>query len=235
MRDCPRQYTRLPTCAVAIRRCCCALALLATALCTVAATAQHQLTLAPMSDIEAGDEFHARLRLSTSEVTGVDLVNPTVELTFPLSGTADDFEMFETSLAIADGIQSFDLTFSTGGSTEALGLLYVDDISVALRTMGPLLAGDFNNDLSVDAADYVAWRKSDGTQVGYETWRNHFGKTAGSKVLASAALPEPASGWLLMLGTAVASWIGQRRRQLSPCGAAKTWRARVPAWHAKRR
>lgn len=63
--------------------------------------------------------------------------------------------------------------------------------------------GDFNNDGTVDAADYVAWRKNDGTQVGYDAWRAHFGTSLGSGAGAmgsastserlSAAIPEPAS------------------------------------------
>ena len=35
----------------------------------------------------------------------------------------------------------------------------------------PSLPGDFNNDGTVDAADYVVWRKTDGTQTGYNAWR----------------------------------------------------------------
>jgi hypothetical protein len=37
------------------------------------------------------------------------------------------------------------------------------------------VAGDFNEDGAVDAADYVVWRKSDGTQKSYEAWRANFG------------------------------------------------------------
>ena len=38
------------------------------------------------------------------------------------------------------------------------------------------LPGDYNNDGTVDAADYVVWRKNDGTQGGYDTWRANFGQ-----------------------------------------------------------
>jgi hypothetical protein len=57
------------------------------------------------------------------------------------------------------------------------------------------IPGDYNNDGKVDAADYVVWRKTDGTPVGYNTWRTNFGRTsgAGSGALADAAVPEPAS------------------------------------------
>jgi hypothetical protein len=42
------------------------------------------------------------------------------------------------------------------------------------------IAGDFNTDGTVDSADYVVWRKTGGTQDGYNLWRAHYGQTAGS-------------------------------------------------------
>jgi formylglycine-generating enzyme required for sulfatase activity len=63
----------------------------------------------------------------------------------------------------------------------------------------PGLAGDFNNDGRVDAADYVVWRKSgiNGEQ-GYSDWRANFGRTASSGAVVTASfgidtVPEPAS------------------------------------------
>jgi hypothetical protein len=44
----------------------------------------------------------------------------------------------------------------------------------------PELEGDYNGDNSVDAADYVWWRKNDGDNpAGYNTWRANFGRTGG--------------------------------------------------------
>jgi hypothetical protein len=64
--------------------------------------------------------------------------------------------------------------------------------------------GDFNHDGTVDAADYVVWRKTDSTPAGYNTWRTHFGQTfgSGSAGSANATLPEPTTLALLMLVTA---------------------------------
>jgi subtilisin family serine protease len=47
---------------------------------------------------------------------------------------------------------------------------------------GPPLSapGDFNGDGSVNAADYVVWRKTDGSPEGYDEWRANFGNTLGS-------------------------------------------------------
>jgi hypothetical protein len=77
------------------------------------------------------------------------------------------------------------------------------------------LPGDFNGDGSVNAADYVVWRKGLGTAYtpnDYNFWRAHFGQTAGSGAGASAngAVPEPATLVLMMF--AAAGWSLRRRR-----------------------
>jgi hypothetical protein len=67
--------------------------------------------------------------------------------------------------------------------------------------------GDFNSDGMVDAADYVVWRKNDGTdnrlpndnalgtpirEAHYELWRSRFGKGAGAgSSIDRSAVPEP--------------------------------------------
>jgi probable HAF family extracellular repeat protein len=73
----------------------------------------------------------------------------------------------------------------------------------------PQLAGDFNDDGIVDAADYVVWRKGLGTthtQNDYDTWRANFGKTVGSgAALPSAepvpAIPEPSTALVVFVGS----------------------------------
>jgi hypothetical protein len=74
------------------------------------------------------------------------------------------------------------------------------------------LPGDFNFNRTVDAADYVVWRKTDGTPAGYNAWRTHFGQTAGSGSGSSAntAVPEPATVVLLILPAS--GWCLRRRR-----------------------
>jgi pimeloyl-ACP methyl ester carboxylesterase len=75
------------------------------------------------------------------------------------------------------------------------------------------LPGDFSGDGFVDAADYVVWRHGLGTSYthdDYDLWRASFGQTAGSGAAGyalgasaaplSAAVPEPTSALLLMLG-----------------------------------
>jgi hypothetical protein len=80
------------------------------------------------------------------------------------------------------------------------------------------LAGDFNGDGSVDAADYSVWRKGLGTiytQNDYNVWRSHFGQMAGSGSALpsadplSAAVPEPAT--LILMILAAAGWSPRQR------------------------
>ena len=92
----------------------------------------------------------------------------------------------------------------------------------------PGLAGDYNSNGVVDAADYVMWRKNAGTSnalpnnliggtIGmaqYNQWRANFGNTApgtGSSTgaMANAAVPEPAT--LLLIFTAAGCYLRRGR------------------------
>lgn len=73
--------------------------------------------------------------------------------------------------------------------------------------VAPGLTGDHNQDGTVDAADYVAWRKSNiGGPGGYDDWFENFGDSASAG--NGGAVPEPTAAVLLLLG-AVA--MGMRR------------------------
>jgi hypothetical protein len=77
------------------------------------------------------------------------------------------------------------------------------------------LAGDYNGNGVVDAADYVAWRNSPasfgGDPAGYNTWRSNFGNHSGSgsSLGSSVAVPEPTVGALLLFACGL---FGVRRR-----------------------
>jgi hypothetical protein len=88
------------------------------------------------------------------------------------------------------------------------------------------MPGDYNDDDIVNAADYVVWRKRLGQTVAagtsadgdgngvigqpdLEVWRAAFGNTAGGTG-SRAAVPEPATGLLLLLG--IGYRISGRRR-----------------------
>jgi T5SS/PEP-CTERM-associated repeat protein len=84
--------------------------------------------------------------------------------------------------------------------------------TVFLNVVAAALAGDFNSNGVVDAADYVVWRKTNGTQAAYDTWRSHFGQTAGggSGVSANATTPEPATVVTIFTAAILAMSVRQR-------------------------
>jgi parallel beta-helix repeat protein len=62
--------------------------------------------------------------------------------------------------------------------------------------------GDFNSDGSVNAADFVAWRKTDGTPLVYQQWREYFGNGGGG---GGIAVPEPSAAILFCVGMEIAA------------------------------
>jgi PEP-CTERM motif len=127
----------------------------------------------------------------------------------------------------ANGSLKFAGTFSelSWTAAPAVGNTLNDGIRLQF-SVGPELAGDYNNNGIVDAADYTLWRKNNNTAVtlpndstpgtsagDYDVWRAHFGRTNGNGAGAiaessSAPVPEPATLGLLYL--AVAGWCLRR-------------------------
>lgn len=127
---------------------------------------------------------------------------------------------------------SFEILFADGGIGGAFAHELLPDLGslLAMRTyyganavtlaVVPALAGDYNGNGTVDAADYVVWRKTlgqtgaglaaDGTgqaggpdgvvdQLDYDFWRSHFGQTTGGGASVHAAVPEPTALVLMIL------------------------------------
>jgi fibronectin-binding autotransporter adhesin len=117
------------------------------------------------------------------------------------------------ALFLGGVLQASGLTY---GSTSSSALIQSDEYFTSGGLVSVGLLGDFNNDHSVDAADYVVWQKSPityGGSPGYDLWRANFGNTspaAGSgSSLDGAMIPEPSSLALLMLG--VVALVGRHR------------------------
>jgi hypothetical protein len=80
--------------------------------------------------------------------------------------------------------------------------LAIDGISLGLG-----IPGDLNRDGSVDAADYVMWRKADNSQWSMSNFRKHFGVSTRSG--SAATVPEPTS---CLLWAMVAVYLTKARR-----------------------
>jgi hypothetical protein len=72
---------------------------------------------------------------------------------------------------------------------------------------------DFNNNEIHDAADYVVWRKTDGSLPNYNGWRQHFGEVvaSGSGGGADGTVPEPGAIAVVAVGM-LCIWTRRRRR-----------------------
>lgn len=137
----------------------------------------------------------------------------------------DDWDTQLTAVINADGTISFDgfwgdYELTVDGVTYDLTLSKGDLVYAIVAA-----PGDYNGDGSVDAADYSVWRdtfgsstdlRADGNGDGviddadYGVWKTLFGTTYSSGVGSFAAVPEPASAVLLLVG--VLSLACRRRR-----------------------
>ena len=110
------------------------------------------------------------------------------------------------------------LTWWNANGGDPMPQAYYDAVANAFAASSqyPMLVGDYNNDGTVNSADYVVWRDSLGTNnalpndpIGgtvnsaqYDQWRANFGKTTGSGGLSGvqAGVPEPGSILLFVMG-----------------------------------
>jgi hypothetical protein len=107
---------------------------------------------------------------------------------------------------IVDSIEGMFITGGNGQLTEA----WADDFYVEIVGDIPAVTGDYNENGTVDAADYTRWRDNLGTDnvlpndniggtidvLHYTQWNDNFGSTGGGS--AGAAVPEPATFGLIL-------------------------------------
>jgi hypothetical protein len=120
-----------------------------------------------------------------------------------LSGTFSNAAPLER-LAAIDGRGSFLVHYGLDSSFDPNEIVLTDF----------LLAGDYNDDGVVDAADFTVWRDTDGSPEGYAAWQANFGLSygMGSSLPENAAVPEPSVCGLL-LAVAFAAGLGTCRRR----------------------
>ena len=176
------------------------------------------------SDNAAGkgaDEWFYNLALSqfnTSTMTtvSVPLSMFTRNMTATTLGPPVGFDNFGDGSLSNFGLYEFGGLIPAGGGLLKLEMEYME---IRLPVIG--LAGDFNNNGTVDAADYALWRDNSGnaslpndngltTQSDrYNLWRSNFGKMSAGSGSALAAVPEPATA---VLALTLLAAVGGRRR-----------------------
>jgi hypothetical protein len=130
-----------------------------------------------------------------------------------------DLNVYLSSLGL--DLTGWTLTQASGISADGSAIAGYGDFNGATRAflvsnIPAPLAGDYNGNGIVDAADYVVWRKGLGTtytQNDYDVWRANFGRTAsgGAGASVNTAVPEPSTAALIIITMAIVRW---RRRTL---------------------
>lgn len=168
---------------------------------------------------------------------------PDVSATYPLGYFIEDYE-YVSGLGLLDqyngrftvtpdfpsGTYAYFATIDANGANaypyligpSYYGVLDTSDLSGSVTIPGGAVhyrPGDFDGNGVVDAADYVVWRKTNGTQINYNTWRANVGTSYGggssdsSGVTGTSAVPEPGAVVVGLIAFAVTTLqCGRRRR-----------------------
>jgi T5SS/PEP-CTERM-associated repeat protein len=149
-------------------------------------TSQHDVVTV-QSNVALGGQL--QLALINSFVPGPHNIFTVLSATGNVTGAFSNIANGQRLLT-SDGAGSFLVHY---GSTSAFNTRQI----VLTNFESALLPGDFNRDGSVDAADYVVWRRSPSGNAlvdttNYQTWRSNFGRTAALSA-GSASVPEPSA------------------------------------------
>ena len=166
----------------------------------------------------AGNQYDQTLATGSLALGGtldIELINGFI----PAAGNS--FNLFDWG-SISGTFATLSLPTLTSGLTWNTSQLYATGI-ISVAAAG--IPGDYNNNGTVDAGDYILWRKYNNTSTtlpndatlgtspaDYTVWRSRFGQPpgSGSGTNANAVVPEPATFLLMMFG--VAGWCLRRRR-----------------------
>jgi hypothetical protein len=176
----------------------------------------------------AGTQFDQLVVTNGASISGtleVELIDLGAGLFAPSLG--DIFEILVANSVVGEFDQ-----LSLPDLSAGLFWQVISQPDVVLLAVADHIAGDYNRNGVVDAADYVVWRKAEGSatnlaadgnldgtvdDLDYSIWRANFGAIAASSLAAAsrvphrlAAVPEPTSAALAVLAVFVACH-GSRR------------------------
>lgn len=148
--------------------------------------------------------------------------NPSSTFTVLASGTLSGFfDNVATGqrLDTVDGRGSFVVNYGIGSD-------FIEDrIVLSNFESSGILPGDYNDDGTVDIADYTVWRDNLGAAItlpgdsspgmvspgDYDIWKLNFGVSSTTSSLHASSIPEPAAVWLLLVGSGC--WLVAMRRR----------------------
>jgi hypothetical protein len=157
-------------------------------------------SFAPLPEVTEAPIFFNIYRVSDGQsVVGTVVSNTVTSFEIP-AGTLAENTAYKAVLDFSARANTIDSGFLTADGSNLFDL--VTEINF---TSGAQRPGDYNRDDHVNAADYVSWRKLDATnELGYTTWRQHFGEPAGGggspHAGGESAVPEPNSVALVLIG-----------------------------------
>jgi hypothetical protein len=130
------------------------------------------------------------------------------ELTYFLTRPADNpaGELARTQIYQVYGNLTVGHNYRMDLNANGVGRFYLDNVKMGTLASDEILAGDYNEDGRVDAADYTVWRDKLGStdplpndavggtigQGQYDQWKANFGN-GGAGSLAGWAVPEPST------------------------------------------
>lgn len=187
-------------------------------------------------DADADQSSMGLLEIEDGALT-LDVDAAVMELAFANSSEA---EWGSGSVSVV-GFKEDTLRFGTDASgLTAAQLAAIDGGAYSLSSQGylttlstPSLFGDYNEDGTVDAADYTVWRDGEngdvalpndnglGTPIGaahYELWSDNFGESSAP----ATAVPEPTALLLTLGAFGVTCWGGRRNPCTIPLGARRS-------------
>jgi endonuclease I len=183
--------------------------------------------LAGTAGFTADMDFDSIVASGNTTVFTTSLAASAGSLAIP-GGASQMFGAAFTAASIGTFTATYQLNFSDENIAGALNKSITLTLSGTSR-----LAGDYNGDLTVDAADYTVWRNQNGQSVtayasadgdgngtvnelDYDVWRAHFGQSASAAGASlSAAVPEPSSLLLTTVLTAALLLLARQRQERS--------------------